>query len=68
MEEEGIAVKSYGQIAYRAYAKSSNGRSLISGALLSPWEDLDSAIRDAWLAAAQAVTEEYKRQNDVSTS
>lgn len=56
-------MKSYGQIAYDAYLKYSDGKSLVSGVTLPAWPDLDSKIRDAWLAAAQAVTEQWEKDH-----
>ena len=44
-----------GQIAYDAYCKETDGKSLISGAQLPPWRDLDSRIQDAWHSAGLAV-------------
>lgn len=46
---------SYGQIAYEGYCESSNGKSLISGASLPPWEDLQEEICFAWIDSAMAV-------------
>lgn len=45
----------YGQIAYEAYCAASDGKSLISGAQLPPWSELDDAIKGAWVAAGNAV-------------
>lgn len=44
-----------GRIAYEAYSRSADGRSLISGQGLPAWPDLPEAIRAAWEQAAQAV-------------
>jgi hypothetical protein len=44
-----------GQIAYEAYAAKAKGISLISGAELPSWNDLNGSIQEAWDAAAQAV-------------
>lgn len=57
-----VQLKSYGQIAYEAYLKYSDGKSLVSGATLPRWEDLAGNIRDAWLAAAQAVVEQKDKE------
>lgn len=48
---------SLGQIAYDAYVKKAGGVSLVSGAKLPVWSDLDPRIREAWGAAATAVVE-----------
>lgn len=44
-----------GQVAYEAYCKSSDGKSLISGAPLPTWDMLKPEIKTAWNAAAEAV-------------
>lgn len=49
------AWKSYGQRAYEAYLVYAHGRSLVSGAVLPTWDDLDDEIKGAWAAAASAV-------------
>lgn len=51
----------YGQVAYHGYFEASNGRSLISGALLPRWDEQSTEIREAWDAAAAAVIEYWKR-------
>ena len=51
---------SYGHIAYEAYCEQSGWKSLISGADLPKYNDLSSAIRIAWWAAAKAVLEKRK--------
>ncbi len=51
-------MKTFGQIAYEAYYKSSGGKSLVSGVPLPAWEAQSARIRLAWEAAAQAVIEE----------
>jgi hypothetical protein len=45
----------YGQIAYEAYCRHTNGRSLVSGAELPPWDELGPEIQQAWIVAATAV-------------
>ena len=47
----------YGKVAYQGYCDTTGGKSLISGALLPPWEKLDEQIREAWRAAAYSVLE-----------
>ncbi len=51
--------RSPGQIAYDGYFKKCGGRSLISGAELPAWEAQSEAIREAWEAAAQALSDFY---------
>jgi hypothetical protein len=50
-------MKTPGQIAYEAYCRYSDGKSLISGAILPAWDVLSENIRCAWQAAALAVQE-----------
>ena len=52
-----------GEVAYEAYRKSSDGRSLVSGKLIPPWGMLDDKIREAWIEAAMAV-KNYERRRD----
>ena len=44
-----------GKIAYDAYRADTGGKSLVSGAAIPEWEELDVRIRLAWVAAARAV-------------
>lgn len=44
-----------GQRAYEAYCSHTGWKSLVSGAPLPKWSDLDLRIKDAWEAAAEAV-------------
>jgi hypothetical protein len=44
-----------GQIAYEAYSDKTEGRSLVNSDILPVWKDLPWEVRDAWIAAAQAV-------------
>lgn len=44
-----------GKIAYEGYCRSSNFKSLVSGADLPQWEALKPEIRAAWESAAKAV-------------
>lgn len=46
---------SFGQMAYEAYFRASEGKSLISGAPLPTWEQQDPRIQSAWETAAGAV-------------
>lgn len=45
----------HGKIAYETYCKTTDNKSLISGAELPPWEKLDPKIQEAWTAAGLAV-------------
>ena len=45
----------FGQLAYEAYCKQTDNKSLVSGAELPAWVDLKLEIQDAWIAAADAV-------------
>jgi len=45
-----------GKLAYDAYRSTTGGHSAVTGDPLPEWQDLPSdAIRDAWIAAAEAV-------------
>ena len=44
-----------GEIAYNAYRKHSDGKSLVSGAPIPPWRYVADDIRAAWNAAGAAV-------------
>jgi hypothetical protein len=44
-----------GQVAYESYRTCSDGKSLVSGATLPDWSDLDPKIREAWRASADGV-------------
>ena len=44
-----------GQVAYEAYARHAEWRSLRTGEPLQQWEDLPLDIQDAWKASAFAV-------------
>lgn len=50
-------MKSLGQIAYEAYMRHSDGKSLISGQNLPMWHAQRQDVQDAWEAAAVAVVE-----------
>jgi len=41
-----------GRLAYEGYCTATGGVSLISGQSLPPWEELDSALQNAWISAA----------------
>lgn len=45
----------WGEIAYEAYRDASDGKSLVSGAPIPAWEDVDPRIQAAWEASAKAV-------------
>ena len=44
-----------GKIAYEAYCENTGWKSLVSGATLPPWSELNLSIQVAWGAAASAV-------------
>lgn len=46
-----------GRIAYEAYSRHSEGRSLVNGDPLPLWPEMPLHIRQAWDAAAEAVAE-----------
>lgn len=56
-------MKTFGQIAYEAYCRRSENKSLISGATLPPWEEVMAEIQEAWEEAGGAVAEEYAKDN-----
>jgi hypothetical protein len=60
MEEERQLV-TLGQIAYEAYFKFSDGKSLISGAPLPNWGAQADKIKQAWEAAAEAAVDTHVR-------
>lgn len=45
----------HGKIAYEAYCKTTDNKSLISGAELPLWEQLKPEIQNAWTQAGLAV-------------
>ena len=51
----------YGKVAYEAYFDYSEGKSLISGAPLPTWEEQVEGIKEAWVAAADAVKDHVIR-------
>lgn len=54
-------MKSYrlAKIAYEAYCRQTNWKSLVTGDQLPQFEDLRQEIKDAWWVAAQAVRHEF---------
>jgi len=50
--------KTLGQIAYEGYCETTGWKSLVSGAVLPQWEDVNNSIKEAWEAAAKAVQRE----------
>jgi len=54
----GEYIKVLGIAAYVAYCQATGGVSLVSGDKLPKWEDLSIDIQTAWIAAAEAVSEE----------
>lgn len=53
------ADKSLGQIAYEAYLKFSDYKSLVTGHALPHWEALDPRIQMAWMEASGAVVRDF---------
>jgi hypothetical protein len=49
-------MKTRGQVAYEAYCKYTEGKSLVTGVLLPLWDVQKEGIRQAWEAAALAVS------------
>ncbi len=45
----------YGRVAYEAYRNHTEGRSLVTGAELPPWDGLTPQIQEAWTVVAAAV-------------
>ena len=45
----------FGKIAFDAYKEKASGVSLIDGAELPEWDDLNGSIQEAWTSAANAV-------------
>lgn len=50
-----------GKIAYDAYCKISGNKSLVSGAQLPTWDQLDRKIQIAWEASGMAVRLEIQK-------
>jgi hypothetical protein len=50
-----------GRIAYEAYSDAIGGRSFVTNTPLPPWDEVDPLIRKAWIAAAQAVLNDFMR-------
>lgn len=51
----------FAKIAYDAYCQSTGGVSLISGDKLPEFDALKESIKQAWLAAANAVEDEHEK-------
>lgn len=56
-------MKTAGQIAYEGYFHYSKGKSLVSGAPLPEWGQQAPGIREAWEAAAMAVSGSLKQKS-----
>lgn len=52
---EGNPDKTTGQRAYEGYGEHTGWKSLVSGHILPPWQDLKPEIKAAWDAAVKAV-------------
>lgn len=56
LKKKGIKMKEVlGKIAYEAYCKYSDNKSLVTLCKLPKWDELDNRIKEAWEAAAKAV-------------
>ena len=44
-----------GKLAYDAYRDQTGGVSIVSGAVLPPWDGLESKYQTAWVSAARVV-------------
>jgi hypothetical protein len=55
---------SFGRVAYEAYRKSSDGKSLVSGQALPEWDGLHERIKQAWEDAALSVLEAYEEDEE----
>lgn len=51
-------MEEHARIVYEEMRRGVNGKSPVSGETLPPWEELDAAVTDAWVAALQA-TEDF---------
>lgn len=56
-----------GEIAYRAYRLSAEGRSLVTGKIIPEWGKMPEKIRQAWRAAADAMKMYYLGQSTAAT-
>jgi len=45
-----------GMVAYEGYRACADGRSVITGAPIPPWDETDPRVRECWRAAADCVT------------
>ena len=52
--------RTYGHIAYEAYRKKSNGKSLVSGDEIPEWVSLQDDVKRAWSTAGNAVVDAVK--------
>lgn len=59
---DGLGIPCPGEVAYRAYCKFSNGKSLVTREQLPTWDQLSNIIREAWDAAAAAVLANAKER------
>lgn len=53
--------KNWAQVAYEAYCRHTDNKSLITGATLPRWELLKPEVQGAWAEAALAVTEAVEK-------
>ena len=50
-------MRSLGEVAYEAYRKYADGKSLLTGLSIPPWSALSEEIKAGWEAAGEAVRE-----------
>lgn len=52
----------HGKIAYEAYCKATDNKSLISGETLPGWKDLKPEIQNAWTQSGYAVGDAWANE------
>ncbi len=48
----------YARVGYEAYKAAAGGRSLVTGDVLPPFDDLSEAVKKGWRAAACEIIQE----------
>jgi hypothetical protein len=59
-------LKTLGNVGYDAYCAFTDGKSLISGAVLPPFAELKTPIQEAWEKAGQAVAASVGRAGEIT--
>ena len=54
-------MKTLGQVGYEMYCNFTDWKSLVSGATLPPWDQLDPQIQKAWEFSAHGVKAEINQ-------